>query len=156
MTSFDRGLGSGLVDTAGSFAIGDGHADEAGFSPGGAPGVLNRDVIYTIFSSKSNCKHTVVKLDATLGAGDDAALVVAKDWLVSLNSNRYGAILEVLNELIGVVNRHIREASHLGDTLGWIGPAVEDECFLVRVISLGLKRCVLQVGESAVHKATTA
>jgi hypothetical protein len=60
------------VDSTGSCAIRNANFDVTIFTPGWAPGVLDKEVFLVVFRSITNSKDTMVKVSSTLVASDDS------------------------------------------------------------------------------------
>merc|ERR1711976_162743 len=75
-------VGSRLSDTA----LVEGHLDVAIVTPAGAPGVLDEDVVNSVFSAVADSEDTVVESAAAAGS-DDTTVVELEGRLIGFNGN---------------------------------------------------------------------
>ena len=126
-------------------------------TPGWSPGVLDEEVVLSRLGSVSDSEDSVIELGSAGGASDDTGGVGLEDSLVSLDGNGDWSLGESgLKVGTSGVSSDINVVADLSDTLG--GVVLASECLSsgVWVVRLELKRSLLDVLESVVHKTTIA
>ena len=156
-TSVGGGVGRLLGDTA---DVGGSDLDVAGLTPGGAPGVLDEEVLLTVLSAIADSEDTVVKLGSAGGTSDNTTGVALEGHSVGLDGDRDGLFgnggLEGSTRLIG---GDIVESSDGNGTAFFHGLIASSGSASSRGVRIGVLSDhggLLGILESVVHQTTIA
>ena len=159
ISSVSGGLGWLDLDTADTITIDDLEADIAGFTPAGAPRVLDSVVLDTLVRGAiADSEDTVVEVGAaTIRSHDDTAGVSLEDSLVGLDGDGDGSLDELSLEGLGAGWGDINVGGGTNDTLGGVILAAGGaQPSVVGVVILGLERVALSPFEGAIHHTAHA
>lgn len=153
--SVGGGLGSGLVDTADTGTRLNAKAHVAVHTPGGAPRVLDGDVLDTVINTVADSENTVVKVDAAVGTSNNTGGVELEGGGVSLDGNGDGSESDGIQEGLAVVDGDVVVVLDLNDTVTVVHAGGVEHSG-VGVVSLGGHGGGLGVVEGGIHKTATA
>ena len=144
------------VDTA---DVGNTKLDVTVVTPRSSPGVLDEEVVVSIFGTVSDSEDTVVELGSALGGGDDTGGIGLEDRLVGLDGDgNWSSGKSSLEVSTGGILNDILEASNFTDSLGGVEFALVPEMVgtSVWIVTLEHEWGFLDVFESVVHETTVA